>query len=142
MKKVLLSALMCFAVAGFITKPSQAGEVQSLRGELDIPAQNIAAEVPKLDVVEKFDRTFKEQPPLVPHKFEKYKISLKSNKCLKCHDKKYYKEEEAPMVGKSHYMDDAGNEGKKINMGRYFCTQCHVPQTLSKPLVANTFSTD
>ncbi len=142
MKKVLFSALMCLAVTMLIAAPAEAAEVKSLRGDLDIPSQQAAPDVPKLEVVEKFERNFKSQPPLVPHKFEKYKISIKSNKCLKCHSKKNYKEEEAPMAGKSHYTDDSGKESDKFNMSRYFCTQCHVPQKLVKPLVANTFSTN
>lgn len=140
MKKVIFSALACLAVAMLIAAPASSSEVKSLRGALDIPAQQDAPDIPKLDVVDKFERNFKSQPPLVPHKSAKYKITLKSNKCLKCHDKKYYKEEEAPMVGKSHYMDAAGKESDKLNMGRYFCNQCHVPQLLAKPLVENTYT--
>lgn len=140
MKKVIFSALTCLAVAMLIAAPASSNEVKSLRGNLNIPAQADAPNVPKLEVVDKFERNFKTQPPLIPHKSAKYRISLKTNKCLKCHDKKYYKEEEAPMVGKSHYMDAAGKESKSLNKGRYFCNQCHVPQLLAKPLVENTFT--
>ncbi len=140
MKKVLFSVLMCLALAMLITVPAQAGDVKSLRGDLDITSQANAPDVPKLDVVDKFERNFKTQPPLVPHKFAKYKISLKNNKCLKCHSKKNYKEEEAPMAGKSHYTDASGKETDQFDMGRYFCNQCHVPQMITKPLVENTFA--
>ena len=33
------------------------------------------------------------------------------------------------MVGVSHYIGPDGKEMETIMMGRYFCTQCHVPQT-------------
>jgi len=118
-----------------------AEEISSLRGPLGLEEQQAPPPVFKLKLdLEKFERNFKSQPPLIPHKVAKYKINLKANRCLKCHDKKYYKEEEAPMVGVSHYTDKNGKEGKKINMSRYFCNQCHVPQVNAKPLVSNTFT--
>ncbi|MBL6932627.1 MAG: nitrate reductase cytochrome c-type subunit [Rhodospirillales bacterium] len=140
MKKVLFSALMCLAVSMLFTAPTKAAEVKSLRGDLEIMSPANVPDLPKLEVVDKFERNFKSQPPLIPHKSEKYNISLNSNKCLKCHDKKNYKEEEAPMAGPSHYIGADGKEGDKLNMGRYFCNQCHVTQTLSKELVENTFT--
>jgi cytochrome c-type protein NapB len=117
-----------------------ADAVSSLRGPLALEKEKSPPPVYKLKLdQEKFDRNFKTQPPLIPHKVAKYKINLKANRCVKCHGKANYKEEEAPMIGVSHYQDKNGKEGKKINMGRYFCTQCHVAQADAKPLVANTF---
>jgi len=84
-------------------------------------------------------RNFKAQPPLIPHTVDKYEINLKINRCLKCHDKPNYEDEEAPMVGKSHYIGPDGKERDQINMSRYFCSQCHVPQTVATPLVENSF---
>jgi len=144
MKKLVITALSGIAFAGMIlmsfgTSPASANEVKSLRGGLEIPAGQEAPDIRKLDVVDKFERTFKEQPPLIPHKSAKYKVTLKSNKCLSCHDKSTYKEEEAPMAGKSHYLDASGKEMKTLNMGRYFCSQCHVQQLIVEPLVKNTF---
>lgn len=139
MRKLLIATMGCLAAAFLMVQPADAG--QSLRGDLDIEAQQKAPEMQKLHVPDQmFKRTFKEQPPLVPHKNDKYKITMKSNKCIKCHDKKYYKEEEAPMIGKSHYLDKDGKEQKTLNMGRYFCNQCHVTQVIAKPLVNNTFT--
>lgn len=119
---------------------ASAEEVKSLRGTLALPDAKSPPPVFKLKLdQEKFERNFKTQPPLIPHKVAKYRVNLKANRCLKCHDKTTYKEEEAPMAGKSHYLDAAGKETETINMGRYFCSQCHVPQTDARPLVANTF---
>ena len=128
--------LLSMAPTGLAT----ADEISSLRGPLALEEQKSPPPVFKLKLdLEKFERNFKTQPPLIPHKVEKYRINLKVNRCIKCHGKATYKEEESPMIGVSHYKDDTGKEGKKINMGRYFCTQCHVPQTDAKPLVSNTF---
>lgn len=132
----LVIALLALAPAG----TADADAVSSLRGPLALESQKSPPPVYKLKLdQEKFARNYKTQPPLIPHKVAKYRINLKANRCIKCHGKANYKDEEAPMIGVSHFMDTDGKEGKKINMSRYFCTQCHVAQADAKPLVANTF---
>jgi cytochrome c-type protein NapB len=43
------------------------------------------------------------------------------------------------MVSVTHYMDRDGNFLADVSPRRYFCNQCHVPQTTAKPLIKNTF---
>ncbi len=118
----------------------RADQVTSLRGDLAIPAENAAPPAYEQERPGKpFPRAFKQQPPLITHRAAKYKIDLKENRCLNCHDKSTYKKEEAPMASKTHYVDAKGVEQDHINMRRYFCTQCHVPQTNARPLVENSF---
>ena len=88
---------------------------------------------------EKIVRSYEQQPPLIPHKIEGYRIDFKVNRCLDCHDRPFFKEENAPKIGDSHYRDREGKELTHIWMGRYNCNQCHVPQADAQPLVANTF---
>jgi len=88
---------------------------------------------------EKIARSFEQQPPLIPHKIEGYRIDLKKNRCLECHDRPFYKEENAPKIGDSHYKDRDGKELTHISMARYNCNECHAPQTDAQPLVTNTF---
>ena len=38
-----------------------------------------------------------------------------------------------------NYVDRQGARLDKVAGTRYFCTQCHVPQADTKPLVGNTF---
>lgn len=135
---VLLAGLIfpLFVAAGPVT----AEEVKSLRGGKALPEAESPPTTAKLILdQESFARNYKQQPPLIPHKVEKYRINLKTNRCLRCHDKDNFKEEEAPMVGKSHYLGADGKQMEKISMKRYFCTQCHVPQADARPLVKNTF---
>ncbi len=141
MKKFILATAALFMVVALaLPQVAQAGSM-SLRGDKELSAASDNPDMAKLKLDEEsFKRNYKQQPPLIPHKVKKYQINLKNNRCLKCHDKPNYKEEEAPMIGKSHYMTKDGKEGEEINMGRYFCTQCHVGQTVAKPLVENTFS--
>lgn len=88
---------------------------------------------------ERIARNFEQQPPLIPHKIDGMALNFKKNKCLECHDRPFYKEEQAPKIGDSHYRDRDGKELNKVSMARYNCNQCHVPQVNAPPLVANTF---
>jgi len=114
--------------------------VQSLRGDhaLDADANKVMKH--KVDTVEGgIKRNFELQPPMIPHTIDKYRISLKGNGCLKCHSEKAYKKEKATKVGDSHYIDRDGNTLKKVSSRRYFCNQCHAPQTKDAPLVENVY---
>ncbi len=143
MKKTIGTVMASLALALALLLPQgslRADQVTSLRGDLAIPAGNLPPATYKLERPGKpFPRAFKQQPPLITHRAAKYKIDLKENRCLNCHDKSTYKKEEAPMASKTHYIDASGVERDQINMKRYFCTQCHVPQTNARPLVENTF---
>jgi cytochrome c-type protein NapB len=136
-KKSLTIFLLAMTAVMF---SSAAMAVQSLRGDhpLDADANKVVKH--KINTQEGgFERNFKLQPPMVPHKVDKYRITLKGNGCLKCHSEKAYKKEKAPKVGDSHYIDRDGNTLKTISSRRYFCSQCHAPQVKDDPLVENTF---
>jgi len=117
-----------------------AGEVQSLRGMTDIEEKSKAPEVEKLVAEEKpIPRSYLQQPPLIPHDIERYQITAKYNKCLGCHSWTRYKEAGATKIPPSHFVDRNGNELANLSTRRYFCTQCHVTQTDTQPLVENEF---
>jgi len=84
-------------------------------------------------------RSYPEQPPVIPHAIEGYQISLATNRCLTCHRRQYVEATGAPMISVTHYVDRAGQMLADVAPRRYFCTQCHVPQTDALPLVENTF---
>ncbi|WP_456372707.1 nitrate reductase cytochrome c-type subunit [Thiolapillus sp.] len=114
--------------------------VKSLRGGEDIEAMAKKPIKAKPMVVEGgIERNYKIQPPLIPHKIDKEKINLKINTCLKCHSEKTYKKKKAPKIGDSHYIDRNGKVLKTVSRRRYFCNQCHAPQTNASPLVQNVF---
>jgi cytochrome c-type protein NapB len=116
-------------------------EVNSLRGAEAIPTTVSAPKLMKfIKDKENVDRTFEEQPPVVPHENEKYAINLKENKCLECHIKQEGKDEAKSVeMSESHFIDRAGNKLGKPAGSRYFCTQCHVPQVDLPPLVGTSF---
>ena len=85
------------------------------------------------------DRDFVQQPPLIPHNTAGYQITKNFNKCMDCHAWSRYKESGATKVSLTHFKDRDGGELSNISPRRYFCMQCHVPQTDAKPLVGNKF---
>jgi cytochrome c-type protein NapB len=124
--------------------PSQAADVGTVvdpqRKDLALDAGSAAVERRQVEVVQGgIARSYKEQPPMIPHAIEKYEISLRLNGCLKCHSEETYQTEKAPKLGDSHYLDRDGKKLDKLSMRRYFCTQCHAVQFDGAPLVDNAF---
>lgn len=124
--------------------PSLAADVGAVvdpqRKDLALDAGSPPTERRKVEVIQGgIERSYKEQPPMIPHAVEKYEISLSLNGCLKCHSEETYQTEKAPKLGDSHYLDRDGNKLAKLSMRRYFCTQCHVVQFEGAPLVDNSF---
>jgi len=102
-----------------------------------------SSEAPDLKVYMKdqlpIARDYLQQPPLIPHQIEDYKITIKFNKCLSCHSWVNYKEKGATKISQTHFESRDGAILANVSARRYFCTQCHVPQVNAPPLVANTF---
>ena len=84
-------------------------------------------------------RNYPEQPPIIPHDIDGYRIDLNSNKCLSCHARSRTGESGAPMVSITHFMDREGQFRAAVTPRRYFCTQCHVPQHETDAAVGNDF---
>ncbi len=85
------------------------------------------------------DRDFVQQPPLIPHNTAGYQITRNFNTCMDCHAWQKAKYTGATKVSVTHFRTRDGQELDNISPRRYFCTQCHVPQTDAKPLVENSF---
>ncbi len=143
MKKTLTAAIVASGLLFTMGSTTVfAGEkVASLRGAYDIKAESLKPTKKKVVSQEGgFERSYKQQPPMIPHKIDKYRITLKNNGCMKCHDEKNYKKEKAPLVGESHFISRDGKKLDHISSRRYFCNQCHAPQVDAKPLVENEFA--
>ena len=84
-------------------------------------------------------RDFVQQPPLIPHDTKGYQINLKFNKCLTCHSWANYEQSGATKISQTHFTNRDGIDMANVSAGRYFCTQCHVPQTEARPLIDNEF---
>ncbi|CCQ73125.1 nitrate reductase cytochrome c-type subunit [Magnetospira sp. QH-2] len=137
-KKLLTIGMVAGAlILGLVT--SAQADVETLRGE-QVDTKSLSTPVPKLVIGTKFERTFRQQPPMVSHEVDKYQINIKANECIKCHDWRYAAKEKAPEMSKPHYKDRNGEEWDEVTRGRWFCTQCHAAQTNVMPLVENTFT--
>jgi len=84
-------------------------------------------------------RNYPEQPPVIPHSIEGYQLTLNTNRCLSCHARQFAPNSGAPMISVTHFMDRDGQVLADVTPRRYFCTECHVPQSDVRPLVGNTF---
>jgi cytochrome c-type protein NapB len=138
-RKLMLALVASLGIC--VALPAHAAEpaVQSLRGR-DVSAQepdpgNYKQERDHSPAV----RDYVQQPPLIPHVTENYQITTNFNKCMDCHSWTRYKETGATKVSLTHFKTRDGQELSNISPRRYFCTQCHVPQTDARPLVGNTF---
>jgi len=138
MKPFFFIAFVIFCLLGVTGQVS--AELNSLRTEA-VPTTASAPKMMKfIKDKENVDRTFKEQPPVVPHETEKYAVNLKENKCLECHIKQPGKDKAKSVeIGESHYVDRSGKKHDKLVGGRYFCNQCHVPQVDAPPLIGTDF---
>ena len=127
--------------AAFVLFTGVAGaEVQSLRGDAPVDADSSSAEVKTyLKDNEPIARDYLQQPPLIPHKIDGYLVNIKHNKCLSCHSWKNYRQKNATKISQTHFESRDGAVLSNVSARRYFCTQCHVPQVSSQPLVENTF---
>ncbi|MCL4136022.1 UNVERIFIED_CONTAM: hypothetical protein GTU68_002581 [Idotea baltica] len=116
------------------------GGVESLRGASEISETNKAEALKRLpkDTVG-LESNYVYQPPLIPHSIRHYEISLNANKCLSCHSWKNSKESGATKISVTHYQNRDSKVLSDVSPRRYFCVQCHVPQSNAKPLVGNTF---
>ncbi len=136
-KSMLIVGLVC-SLSGY----GSAGmaEIESLRG---VQQLDEASSVPEMKQYQKdgevIARDYIQQPPLIPHKIEGYQINAKFNKCLSCHSWNNYKESGATKISQTHFEDRDKHVLANVSARRYFCTQCHVPQAQTKPLVENTF---
>ena len=141
--KWLFAVLAACAFTGMIWSAPADAEVVSLRGENPLDA--LAKQFDRRRQVTNdrgFKRDWKLQPPLVPHKIDKDQITLQANTCMKCHGPDTYKAEGAPKVADSHVIVAEDTKAETLNMKRYFCNQCHVPQLDANPLVENTFESN
>ncbi|WP_455220841.1 nitrate reductase cytochrome c-type subunit [Kaarinaea lacus] len=131
---------LLIAIAGFVTPDVATAETKSLRGDHAVDEPSAKPEITRWqEDKEPIKRDYVQQPPLIPHSIEGYRINLKFNKCLTCHSWANYKEAKATKISQTHFEDREGQVLANVSPRRYFCTQCHVSQVDQKPLIENEF---
>lgn len=117
-----------------------APQVATLRGTAPLNAEVTPPIIEKVENNDlKRQRDYPQQPPTIPHDISKYQLDKNFNKCMDCHSRKLADEAQAPAVSVTHYMNREGDFLGEVSPRRYFCTQCHVHQLETKPLVENEF---
>jgi nitrate reductase (cytochrome), electron transfer subunit len=140
MKKWIKPAVVVVVALAAYGCATQFAGVSSLRGA-DTAAPDLAPQDLKTYAGKRpgggqstIARTFREQPPLVPHAIDKFdEITVDDNQCMDCHNPESAPAKKAPKVADSHL------NGKAVRMERYQCNSCHVPQVDAPPLVNNNF---
>ena len=151
MKKSLITLLSIGAIVSTLAlanpnapgaetdNPGGIGGLHSLRGSAELEATRPADEFEDFPKDQQVAESFVYQPPLIPHSIRHYEVSLNANKCLSCHSWKNAKKADATKISVTHYVSREDAVLADMSPRRYFCLQCHVPQTDAKPLVSNNF---
>jgi nitrate reductase (cytochrome), electron transfer subunit len=133
-----LAVLAAGTIASSQTGPN--GLRSGLRGNTALQEEGPAPRLlPQVNTDIREVRSYPEQPPVIPHTIEAYQLDANVNQCLSCHARSRTGESQAPMVSITHFMDRDGQFLASVSPRRYFCVQCHVPQSPVKPPVGNRF---
>jgi len=138
-RNLVIALVAALGLGAALPDVAEAQSVRSIRGaDVADPELAVGNYKPIPDQAP-LPRDYVQQPPLVPHKVEGYEVTINFNKCMDCHSWTRYRETGATKVSVTHFKDREGTELSNISPRRYFCLQCHVPQTDARPLVENQF---
>ena len=97
---------------------------------------------PAAGEAQRYDRSFENAPPLIPHDLEGLiPITADNNMCVSCHMPEVAKDVGATPIPKSHLYSIRSKkdlEGK-LSDDRFNCTTCHVPQANVEAKFKNNF---
>jgi len=134
---LLLVAVLAAGSSSLLAQSLNSG----LRGPAPLNDEGPAPPMmPSRNTAERETRNYPEQPPVIPHSIDGYQIDMNGNKCLSCHARARTGESQAPMVSITHFMDRDGQFLASVSPRRFFCTECHVPQSVVTPPVSNDFT--
>ena len=151
--KLILGAVCAAALFIGCNNPSVGGknsdDVNTLRGS-EVADENVTlADInwtsPMPGESTRYDRSFENAPPLIPHDIsDLIPITKDNNMCVSCHMPEVAKDVGATPIPKSHLYSIRFNKDKggELSQDRYNCTTCHVPQANVKPRVKNNFKPD
>ena len=136
LRSLLLAAALVAAAGSLAAQTVDS----ALRGSTPLDDEGPAPPMaPTRNTAEREARNYPEQPPVIPHSIDGYQIDIRGNKCLSCHARARTAESQAPMVSITHFMDRDGQFLASVSPRRFFCTECHVSQSVSNPPVSNDF---
>ena len=140
---ILLAALLTAIVGCASYEPlvSMRGTEVSADDKASGPKQ-YSGKSPGAGSAQLIQRTFAQQPPMIPHETEKYEpITLKDNDCVDCHVSDSLNGKKMPRMNDSHFSRTRKETdgSPSVDMARWQCLGCHVPQVDAPALVENRF---
>jgi len=147
MKKPLKVSLLAILAVTVVACASSAVQVNTLREQsvssADSAPQDMAYAGKRPGQFALIERSFASQPPLIPYNVDGFDISKTENACWDCHNSDEFKGKKMPMVSKSHLVQGTDAKAEpQLDMKRWQCDSCHVPQVDARPLVGNDFKTN
>ena len=97
---------------------------------------------PAAGEAQRYDRSFENAPPLIPHDLEGLiPITADNNMCVSCHMPEVAKDVGATPIPKSHLYSIRNKKDLdgKLSDDRFNCTVCHVPQANVEAKFKNNF---
>ena len=141
MKQSGIFAALGLLLAVFALDAIAVDGASSLRGYRPVEKISVRPAQARVILPDKvYPRSYKHAPPLIPHRVDQARISLKKNQCLGCHSDLEAGDIKATPIGKNHYVNRKGERTGYVSTRYYFCTQCHAPQMNKPPLVDNRFN--
>ena len=137
MKIMALGALCAaFLAACALNNPSISDSQIGLRNvdlldDKDVVLKDINYTKEPAGMAKRFDRSFENAPPFIPHDTEGLvPITKDSNMCVTCHMPEFAKDSGATPIPASHLYDIRNKKdlAGKLDDERYNCTTCHVEQ--------------
>lgn len=110
--------------------------------EDDIKLADINWTKPAAGESKRYDRSFENAPPLIPHDLEGLiPITADNNMCVSCHMPEVAKDVGATPIPKSHLYSIRNKKDLqgKLSDDRFNCTTCHVPQANVEAKFKNNF---
>lgn len=142
-RRTLLWVLL--AASGAALSHAQPGdasdlELDGIRGQAPFAAALAPAPLQSsLITDDRYPRISHEQPPLIPHRIDNYRVDGRTNDCLSCHAPVSTADAKGPPLSPSHVQARNGRPSDPVAAGHYFCTTCHLSQTVAEPPLGNGF---
>jgi nitrate reductase (cytochrome), electron transfer subunit len=94
---------------------------------------------------ELYERAYENAPPMIPHSVaDLLPITTEFNACIECHMPDEAEDMGSTPIPQSHLVNLRTQQdlGGKLYQGRFFCSQCHAPQTQLNLVVENDFKAE
>ncbi|OPA76540.1 nitrate reductase cytochrome c-type subunit [Campylobacter pinnipediorum] len=149
--KIISSAILVFLLAACDMPSKTVSDTEigirkvELSNEKDVVLKDINWTAAPAGESKKFDRSFENAPPFIPHDTEGLvPITKDMNMCVTCHMPEFAADSGATAIPASHLYDIRNKKDLQgvLDDERFVCTTCHVPQANTDTPFKNNFKAD